>query len=263
MTNRPFRAAFLAAGLLGASCPALRAEQQLPDCAALNKLWSSSYRAILNPTWPARELACGKADSRLTAEDIRDLDTARAAYFLSATEWTRGGELLFKDPLVAGGGIAPPPNMLRWVGRRLKGLEYDVNAKNAYADQEKGILHLTPADFKLEPGVGLAGQLIHESRHVGIPAYGHVACTVPGQGTDPNCDPTIAEDFNGGGSHAIATMWLVWVANRSNWPLAVRTRAENVAKWVLKNRINDTYAADQFACRYLGYFVWNTKAKCR
>jgi hypothetical protein len=238
------------------------AQQKLPDCAALNKLWSSSYRAILKPTWPARDLACTKADKQLTTEDIRDIDTARAAYFLSATEWTRGGGLMFNEPLVAGGGLTPPPNMLRWVGRRLKGIEYDLKADNAYADQPAGILHLTPADFKLEPGVGLAAQLIHESRHVGIPAYGHVTCTVPGQKADPNCDPTIAEDFAGGGSHAIAALWLAWIANRSNWPPAVRASAVKTVKMVLTARINDTYAADQFACRYLGYYVWNTKAKC-
>jgi hypothetical protein len=238
------------------------AEQRLPGCAELSRLWLSSYRSVLKPTWPARALACGKADAALTAEEIRDIDTARAAYFLSATEWTRGGALMFKEPLVAGGGLTPPPDMLRWVGRRLKGLEYDVNAANAYADQEKGILHLTQADFKLELGADLAAQLIHESRHIGIPAYGHVPCTVPGQGTSPNCDPTIAEDFDGGGSHAIAALWLVWIANRSNWPVQARTSAEKTVKWVLKNRINDTYAADQFACRYLGAYVWNTKAKC-
>lgn len=38
--------------------------------------------------------------------------------------------------------------------------------------------------------------------------------------------------------------------------------AEKTVRWVLKNRINDTYAADQWACRYLGVHVWNTKAKC-
>lgn len=238
------------------------AEHALPECAALSQLWLSSYRAILKPTWPARALACAKAENQLTAEEIRDIDTARAAYILSATQWTRGGALMFKEPLVAGGGLTPPPNMLRWVGRRLKGLEYDQSATYAYADQEKGVLHLTKSDFRLELGADLAAQLIHESRHVGTPAYNHVPCTVPGQGSDPNCDPTIAEDFNGGGSHAIATLWLVWIANRSNWPLKARKTAEHTVKWVLKNRINDTYAADQFACRYLGAYVWNTKAKC-
>lgn len=247
--------------LLLAAAPAA-AEQALPDCATLSKLWLSSYRAILKPTWPAAELACSKAENALSAEEIRDIDTARAAYFLSATQWTRGGALLFKTPLVAGGGITPPPNMLRWVGRRLNGLEYDTAAKYAYAEQDKRILHLTAADFKLEPGVGLAAQLIHESRHVGIPAYGHVACTVPGQGSDPNCDPTIAEDFVGGGSHAIAAIWCAWISNRSTWPIAVRKIAERTVKDVLTTRINDTYAADAFACRYIGAYVWNTKAKC-
>jgi hypothetical protein len=240
------------------------AEQRLPDCKALSALWMSKFRPILRPRWPAKELACSKADAQLTAEEIRDIDTARAAYYLSSTEWTRGGALMFSAPLVAGGGISAPPDMLRWVGRRLKGgLEYDLAAANAYADQDKGILHLTKGDFRLEPGVGLAGQLIHEARHVGIPAYGHVPCTVPGQGSDPNCDPTIAEDFDGGGSHAVAAIWLAWIANRSTWPLESRRSAEGVVVWVLKNRINDTYAADQFACRYLGRYVWNAKAKCR
>lgn len=239
------------------------AEQRLPDCAVLNQLWLKSYRPILKPTWPERDLACGKADQSLSQEDIRDLDTARAAYVLSATEWTRGGALMFRTPLVEGGGITPPPDMLSWVGARLSGLEYDSGAASAYADQKKRILHLTPSDFKLELGVNLAAQLIHESRHVGFPAYGHVACTVPGQSADPNCDPTIAEDFGGGGSHAIAALWLTWIANRSNWPLGARKTAAATVKWVLKNRINDTHEADRFACRYLGYNVWNVKAACR
>lgn len=251
----------LAAVLVLLAGPAA-AEQRLPDCAALSRLWLSSYRAILKPRWPARELACVKADNQMTAEEVRDIDTARAAYVLSATQWTRGGELMFGAPLVAGGGLAPPPDMLRWVGARLDGIEYDLNAGSAYADTGARVLHLTKGDFKLELGVDLAGQLIHEARHVGIPAYGHVPCAVPGQSADPNCDPTIAEDFDGGGSHAIAALWLAWIANRSNWPSEAKSSAEKTVRWVLKNRINDTYAADQWACRYLGVHVWNTKAKC-
>lgn len=249
----------LAALLLLLAAPA-SAEQALPGCAALNELWLSSYRAILKPLWPAQPLACAKAESALTAEEIRDLNAARAAFVLGSTEWT--SRALPGAPLVAGGGISAPPDMLRWVGRRLKGLRYDEQAAYAYADAGDGTLHLTKGDFKLEPGVDLAAQLIHESRHLGFPAYGHVACTVPGQGSGTNCDPTIAEDFDGGGSHAVASIWLAWIANRSRWPAAVRARAEKTANWVVKNRINDTYAADQFSCRYFGYHVWNTKAKC-
>lgn len=240
------------------------AEQNLPACAELDRLWRGTFRAALKPRWPERPLACAKKEGELTAEEVRDLDLARAAYVLSATRWTRGGALMFKEPLVAGGGLSAPPNMLRWVGRRLRGgIEYDLAAKNAYADQENGILHLTKGDFRVELGADLAAQLIHESRHVGVPPYGHVACTVPGQGSDPNCDPTIAEDFDGGGSHAIAALWLAWIANRSEWPSAARKSAEKTVEWVLKNRINDTYNADRWACRYLGRNVWNVRAACR
>lgn len=249
----------LAAALLLLAAPAA-AEQRLPDCAALSSLWLTTYRAILKPMWPAAPLACSKTESALTAEEIRDIASARAAFVLGSTEWT--SRALPGEPLVSGGGITAPPDMLRWVGRRVKGLRYDVQASYAYADTGDGTLHLTKDDFRLELGVDLAAQLIHESRHLGVPGYGHVACTVPGQGSGTNCDPTIAEDFDGGGSHAIASIWLAWIANRSRWPAAARAGAEKTANWVVKNRINDTYAADRFSCRYFGYYVWNTKAKC-
>ncbi|UPT73128.1 MAG: hypothetical protein M0D55_14685 [Elusimicrobiota bacterium] len=88
----------LAAVLLAAPASA---EQALPSCAELDKLWPS-YRAILKPTWPHAPLACSKSESSLSAEEIRDINTARAAYILSSTKWTRGGALMFKEPLVAG-----------------------------------------------------------------------------------------------------------------------------------------------------------------
>lgn len=54
------RAAALATLFLAAQA-ANAAEQKLPDCAALNRLWLSSYRAILKPAWPAAPLACAKS----------------------------------------------------------------------------------------------------------------------------------------------------------------------------------------------------------
>lgn len=234
--------------------------QPLPDCATLDSLWLSDYRAALKPDWPAQPLACGKADGALSKEEIRDLDAARAAFALDRTQWTDTS--LPGKPLVAGGGVARPPNMLRWVSDRIRGLRWDAQAQSAYANPQDGTIHLTPADFKLESGIGLAGQLIHESRHLGHPAYGHVECAVPGQ-SGPNCDPTIAEDFDGGGSHAIAALWLAWVSNRSRWPQADRKQAEKVANWVLKYRINDREAADAFSCRYFGYYLNKAKVACR
>lgn len=100
----------LAAVLVLLAGPAA-AEQRLPDCAALSRLWLSSYRAILKPRWPARELACAKADNQMTAEEVRDIDTARAAYVLELA--LRGEELGRKDGPVG----AQEPHQRRLRGR--------------------------------------------------------------------------------------------------------------------------------------------------
>jgi hypothetical protein len=223
-------------------------EQALPSCAALNRLWLGRFRAQLKPDWPAAPLACAKSPNALSVEEIRDLDTARAAYVLDRTIWT--DRSYASQPLVPGGGAEPPPNMLEWVGARIRALRYDPQAEYAHADGGDGSIHLTPGDLKLESGIGLGAQLIHESRHLGLTPYGHVVCTVGDTKGDPNCDPTIAEDFGGGGSHAIAALWLVWIAHRSRWPAADRRQAEETAQWVLKMRINDRAAADAFSMRY-------------
>lgn len=253
----------LLAAALAAADPAAGADQALPACAELNRLWRGEYRRLLKPQWPAADLACAKGEAGLSYEEMRDLDTARAAYVLSETRWT--STALPGAPLVQGGGIEPPPNMLHWIAARSRGL-YDDSAGSAYADQGDNTLHLARADFTVELGVNLAGQLIHEARHLaggGFPAYGHVPCMVGGQNGAPNCDPTIAEDFGGGGSHAVAVLWLSWIANRSRWPAAARKTAEKTVDWVMKNRVNDAWAADQFMCRYMGYYVHATRQKCR
>ena len=151
-------------------------EQRLPGCAALNRLWLGRFRAQLKPDWAAAPLACAKAQNVLSIEEIRDFDTARAAYVLDSTQWTDTSYA--SQPLVAGGGASAPPNMLEWVGSRIRALRYDTQAPYAYAEGGDGSIHLTPGDFKMETGIGLAAQFIHESRHLGFPAYGHVVCKV-------------------------------------------------------------------------------------
>ena len=44
---------------------------------------------------------------------------------------------------------------------------------------------------------------------------------------------------------------------------ADRKTAEKTANWVLVNRINDKPAADEFSCRYFGYYIFKPKASCR
>lgn len=247
-------AALLAASL---TLPA-SAAQALPDCAALSRFWLEKARRELKPSWPAAELSCWKSESTLSPAEVRDIATARAAYMLHHTQWTDRATM--GRPLVPGGGVsAPPASMLEWVGARLKKLVYETQG-DAWAETADGSVHISAANFKLDEGFSLAGQLIHESRHLGHPAYGHVECTLPKQ-SGTNCDPTIAEDFDGGGSHAIATIWFAWIANRSRWSAETKKNAEKTAVWVLTNRINDKEGADLFACRYFGYYVYR-KADC-
>lgn len=227
------------------------AEQSLPSCGELSKLWTSTYYNKLKPNWGFGPLPCHKANSKLTKLDKVKILSARAAYILDKTVFNYR---LPVGPIVSYGRIqAPPKSMLNWVASRINGLVYDAYAEYAYCDQAARKIHLTPADFnvtgEMEMGIGLAGQLIHESRHAGFPAYGHVMCN---DGSAYNCDPTISEEFDLGGSHAVAALWLAYVARNSSWPVAERNKAADVVRWVLHNRINDSYEVrNAFAQRYL------------
>ncbi len=228
-------------------------EQKLPSCEELSKLWTTSYYNKLNPNWGFKPLPCNKEESRLSNLEKASIVLARAAYVLDKTVFNYR---LPTQPIVAYGRIqAPPKSMLNWVAKRISGISYNAYASSAHAGLWTKRIHLTPADFNvkgsMEMGIGLAGQIIHEARHAGIPVYRHVTCTV-GDQPGTNCDPTISEEFDLGGSHAVAALWLAYVARNSYWPQAEKDKAADVVKWVLNNRINDSYEVrNAFAQRYL------------
>lgn len=228
-------------------------EQSLPSCGELSKLWTTSYYNKLKPNWGYGPLPCSKEEWQMTDLDKVKILSARAAYVLDKTIFNYR---LPTQPIVSYGRIqAPPKSMLDWVSRRISGLVYDVYAKNAYCSLWTKKIHLTSADYNvkgsMEMGIGLAGQLVHEARHAGTQVYRHVTCTV-GDQPGPNCDPTISEEFDNGGSHAVAALWLAYIARNSYWPQAEKDKAADVVRWVLHNRINDSYEVrNAFAQRYL------------
>lgn len=245
--------AILFFSLLALSLPTLAFEQKLPACSELSKLWTGSYYRKLNPNWGYGPLPCHKSESNLTKLDKVKILTARAAYILDKTIFNYR---LPSVPIVSYGRIqAPPKSMLNWVSNQIKGLTYNASAEYAYASRATGRIILTSADYNvsgpMEFGIGLAGQIVHESRHLGRDQYGHVLCEVPGV-EGYNCDPTISEEFEYGGSHAVAALWLAYVAKNSYWPQAERNKARDVVRWVLLNRINDSYEVrNAFSQRYL------------
>lgn len=227
--------------------------QTLPSCEELSNLWTSSYWNKLKPNLPWGKLACHKQESQLKKLEHAAIQLARAAYVLDKTVFNYR---LPVGPIVSYGRIqAPPKSMLDWVSVRMKGVVVDYFANYAYASWTTKKIHLTYEDVgigkPLSIGIGLAGQIIHETRHVGKTLYGHVECTMPGQ-SGPNCDPTISEEFDNGGSHAVAALWLAYVARNSYWPQSEKDSAREVVRWVLLNRINDSYEVrNAFSRRYL------------
>lgn len=232
------------------SSTALAWEQQHLPCEELSRLWVSKYYNKLKPNWGYGRLPCHKSVESMSRLERVQIMTARAAYVLDKTVFNYR---LYRRPIVSYGRIQAIPNMLDWVGARLKGLVFNAYADYAYANQRAGKINLTIDDYKnMDNGIGLAGQIIHETRHLGPIFYGHVECTVPGQ-SGPNCDPTISEEFDNGGSHAVAALWLAYVARNSFWPESDREQAAEVVRWVLKNRINDSYEVrNAWSERYLG-----------
>ncbi len=238
--------------------PAIHAKaQELPSCRALSTLWVKSYYAKLNPSWRKAPLNCDTEPAELTPKERRNVLAARAAYVLDRTRFSYRPQDISARPIVSSGRIqAPPRSMLDWVSRRMDRLVYNERATYAFAHRNNGVgeVHLPPTDFHMtrpgERGIGLAAQLIHEARHLGIPDYGHVAC---GDTDQYNCDATISEEFDHGGSHAVAALWLSWVYKFSHWPRSEKRRAAETVRWVLRTRINDGHAVrNAFSLRYLG-----------
>lgn len=270
--RHPLRAALLAACLIPAFPPALRAEQELPSCRALSALWVNRYYGKLRPDWAKRELRCDLLDAGnpngLSRKEQIDLTVARAAYILDATEWTRRSPM-FRKPLVSYGGISgPPDSMLDWVAARTTGLIYSREVSGAFRHGGNGHIYLGGDNFTTEAvnsgldGIALAPQLVHEARHADEP---HVLCTRQKTGDDPACDTTITEEFYGGGAHGVAALWCAWIANYSRWPSAYRMKVQGVALWVMGpegGRINDQAAADLWSCRYFNTRLWDRKKKC-
>lgn len=228
-------------------------EQRLPSCEELSRLWMGPYYTKLKPSLPYYKLSCHKSFDQMKDIEKASIMLARAAYVLDKTVFNYK---LPYPPIVSYGRIqAPPKSMLDWVAVRIKGLVYNAYTPYAYASRLTGKINLTPEDFRVskgfDTGIGLAGQIIHESRHIGKTFYGHVECTVPGE-TGPNCDPTISEEFDNGGSHAVAALWLAYIARNSYWPEADRKEAAETVRWVLKHRINDSFEVrNAFSRRYL------------
>ncbi len=227
--------------------------QRLPNCKVLSDLWEKTYYGKLRPNWAPGPLACGYDVSELTDQERVAMLTARAAYVLDRTEFFY--QKLDPTPIIPGQKVTrPPASMLDWVARRLKGLVYVADPGTPYADQVRGLIHISRADYDFEGplnlGVGLAGQIIHETRHIGIPVYGHVKCATS---AGHNCDPTVTEDFESGGSHAVAALWLSWIGMHSSWPLEEKEMVLNTVSWVLRERINAApEVRAQFSWKYLG-----------
>lgn len=232
--------------------------QTLPSCEELSKLWTTNYWYKLKPNLPWGNLACNKKTAQLKKLEHAAIHLARAAYVLDKTVFNYQ---LPVGPIVSYGRIqAPPKSMLNWVAVRMNGVVVDYFAKYAYASPATKKIHLTYDDVgigkPLTIGIGLAGQIIHETRHVGKTFYGHVECTIP-EASGPNCDPTISEEFDNGGSHAVAALWLAYIARNSFWPEKDREEAASVVRWVLYNRINASFEVrNAWAQRYLWEKLW-------
>jgi len=244
--------------LLVASAHGYAEDQTLPACDVLSELWVTKYYDKLYPNWEKEPLECAKPESELTSWEKVSIITARAAYVLDQTIFDRTN--LPAEPILYYGEIkAPPASMLDWIYDRSDGIVYDLKTKNTHAERKRngtGYVHLRPEDYHLdqpmEMGIGLAGQLIHESRHLGLTKYDHVKCKLPDT-EGKNCDSTINEDFETGGSHAIAALWLSWIVTRSNWPQVEKNKAEETVRWVMEFRINESFEIkNEFALRYLG-----------
>ncbi len=245
--------------------------QRLPNCYTLSNLWTKSYYYKMKPHWPLQRLACDRDENSLYLHEKIDIALARTAYVLDRTVFNDYS--IASKPIVPGGRVqAVPGSMLNWVAARFDRLLIDGN-KNASARAGvtgNGIreIVITLGDFHFEyglpTGVGLSGQMIHEARHLGFPGYGHVQCRYglppipenfigPVSEDDTNCDETISEEFENGGSHGIGILWLTWIATRSNWSQWDRDNCKNVVRILLKARINASYAVkNAFFQRYFG-----------
>lgn len=235
-------------------------EQRLPECYRLSHLWINQFYSKLNPyiaenkKLPLTTLACDKPQSSWTFNEKMSYQLAKAAYVLDKTIFNRSS--LPSTPLVSYGRIqSPPDSMLDWVAKRMKKLVIHESVGVPHASAETKTVYLTIDDLGFnnlatDIGLGLSGQLVHESRHIGYPSYGHVQCE---RSSGYNCDPAISEEFDGGGSHGVAVLWMAWLAKKSKCPKAEREKLDPVIDWVLQHRINGNLTTrNNFALRYLG-----------
>lgn len=240
----------------------LASVQTMPDCKTLSELWVNRYHPLLKVKFPLAPLPCDAiammgarptrgATTKVKHEFMRRLikakvkdpyglisyGIAQGAYLLDSTEFQRSPMLISNRGLVD----VPPASMLSWVAKRAHGgIDIITNEGFPSADVARGIINL-PKTLEGSDGIEFAGQLIHEARHINFPPIYHTRCVTP-VNSDAQCDESLTEYFNSAtaGPHAVAALWLSWIAKRSKWNPEIKGRAEAVVRWIVQNRVNNT-----------------------
>lgn len=241
--------------------PSIGYVQSMPDCETLSSLWLSRYHSLLKVKIPLKALSCiqttaqkgwvtGRKKALKSKSDPfaqMSLALARGAYLLDATVFQPGPFYGLSSKTL----VRPPASMLEWISARLRGgivMNYDVDYP--YAILETGTIHF-PITLETGDAIEIAGQLIHESRHINFPPIYHVECQ---SGAGLACDESLTSWINSptAGPHAVAALWLSWIAKRSYWEPEITNRAEAVVRWVVENRVHNSYMEKQeWLKRYL------------